>query len=50
MKKWSDREDRVLGRSLELLGVLIHRYKNRYDGILPILVSMFGMCSECGSI
>jgi hypothetical protein len=43
--KWSDREELVLGRSFDLLVVLINMYKNRHD-ILPILVSMFGGCSE----
>jgi hypothetical protein len=43
--KWSGREDLVLGRSFDLLAVLINRYKNR-DGIVAILVSMFGGCSE----
>jgi hypothetical protein len=43
--KWSGREDLVLGRSFDLLLVLINRYKNR-DGIVAILVSMFGGCSE----
>jgi hypothetical protein len=33
----------VLGRSFNLLVVLINMYKNRYD-IIPILVSIFGRC------
>jgi hypothetical protein len=43
--KWSDREELVLGRSLEPLVVRIHMCKNRY-GAVPILVFMFGGCSE----
>jgi hypothetical protein len=43
--KWSGREDLVLGRTLELLVVLINMYKNRY-GIVLILVSMSGWCRE----
>jgi hypothetical protein len=35
----------VLGRSLDPLVVLFNMYKNRY-GTVPILVSMFGGCSE----
>jgi hypothetical protein len=35
----------VLGRSLEPLVVRIHMCKNRY-GTVPILVFMFGGCSE----
>jgi hypothetical protein len=35
----------VLGRSLEPLVVRIHMCKNRY-GAVPILVFMFGGCSE----
>jgi hypothetical protein len=56
--KWRGREDLVLGKTLEPLGVLVHMYKNRYGTVL-ILVSMFGGCIgrdngkirwECGSI
>jgi hypothetical protein len=43
--KWSGREDLVLGRSFDLLVVPINIHKNRY-GIVTILVSMFGGCSE----
>jgi hypothetical protein len=43
--KWSDREDMELGRTLEPFPVIIYMYKNRY-GTVPILVSMFGGCSE----
>ena len=44
--KWSGREDLMeLGRTLELLVVLIKMYKNRHV-IIPILVSMFGGCRE----
>jgi hypothetical protein len=43
--KWSSREDLVLERSVDLLPVLKHMYKNRYGTVL-ILVSMFGGCSE----
>jgi hypothetical protein len=43
--KWSDTEELFLGRTLELLVVLINIYKNRY-GIDLILVSMVGGCSE----
>ena len=43
--KWSSREDLVLGRTLDPLVALINMYKNRY-GIVAILVSMFGGCSE----
>jgi hypothetical protein len=42
--KWSSREVLVLGRSFNLLVVLINMYKNRYGTVL-ILVSMFGGCS-----
>jgi hypothetical protein len=35
----------VLGRTLDPLVALINMYKNRY-GIVAILVSMFGGCSE----
>jgi hypothetical protein len=43
--KWSDREELVLERSLELLVVLINMYMNRH-GIFPILLFMFCGCSE----
>jgi hypothetical protein len=44
--KWSGREDLMLvGRSCNLLVVLINMYKNRY-GIITIVVSMLGGCSE----
>jgi hypothetical protein len=43
--KWSDRDELGLGRSLDLLVLLINRYQNRY-GSIPILVSMFGGCRE----
>jgi hypothetical protein len=43
--KWSGREDLGLGRSFDLLVVLINMYKNRF-GIVTILVSMFGGGSE----
>jgi hypothetical protein len=43
--KWSGREDLVLGRSLELLVVLINMYKNMY-GVVLILVSISGWCRE----
>ena len=35
----------MLGRTLDPLVALINMYKNRY-GIIAILVSMFGGCSE----
>jgi hypothetical protein len=35
----------VLGRSFNVHVVLINMYKNRYDGTVLILVSMFGGCS-----
>jgi hypothetical protein len=43
--KWSGREDLGLGRSFDLLVAPINMYKNRY-GIIAIIVSMFGGCSE----
>jgi hypothetical protein len=43
--KWSDGEELVLGRSLEPLIAWLNMYKNRY-GIVPMLLSMFGDCSE----
>jgi hypothetical protein len=43
--KWSEIEDLVLGRSFDLLVILIIMYKNRY-GIVLILVSMSGWCRE----
>jgi hypothetical protein len=39
------REVLGFGRTLEPLEVLINMYKNRYDGTVLILVSMFGGCS-----
>jgi hypothetical protein len=38
-------QELVLGRSLEILVVLINMYNDRYGTVL-ILVSMFGGCSE----
>jgi hypothetical protein len=38
--KWSGREDLVLGRTMELLVVLIHMNQYKY-GIVLILVFMF---------
>jgi hypothetical protein len=43
--KWSEIKDLVLGRTFDLLVVLINLFKSRY-GIVAILVSMFGGCSE----
>jgi hypothetical protein len=45
--KWSDREELVLGRSMNPLVVRINMYKNRY-GSVEILVFMFGGCREQG--
>jgi hypothetical protein len=43
--KWSERDELGLGKRLDPLVLLINRYQNRY-GSIPILVSMFGGCSE----
>jgi hypothetical protein len=43
--KWSDREELVLGRSMNPLVARINMYKNTY-GSVEILVSMFGGCRE----
>jgi hypothetical protein len=45
MKKWSGREDLVLGRSMKPLVARINMYKNRH-GSVETLVSMFGGCRE----
>jgi hypothetical protein len=43
--KWSEMDDLVLGRSFDLLVVLIKIFKNSYS-IVAILVSMFGGCMK----
>ncbi len=43
--KWSGREDLLLGRTVNIIVVLITMYKSRY-GTIRILVFMFGGCSE----
>jgi hypothetical protein len=41
--KWSEREEMVLGKSLDALVALVNMYKNRYGCVL-ILVFMFEGC------
>jgi hypothetical protein len=43
--KWSEMEELALGRTFELLVVLIYMYKNTYAPV-RLRVSMFGGCKE----